>query len=212
MARFDWIKKDDPQQRAFLYKAFLSFSTEDMDQKLFSVLIKQLANDIETLELSDRSLDNIIFNVLQRCVDEEDLKRCDTFATYLESSEDERYKKYAEWVKDNILHKEKPEEVVEILNSPETEEGSVSDEEKNDDELSVEEFEKQVTSVNIVKIRELFESGKQVQAKAFIHRMKDNPSRYHAYNLEYLRMKRDLAWKNVGEFRVVKPHAAEELE
>lgn len=212
MARFDWIKKEDPQQRIFLYKIFLNLPTEDMDKKLFSVLTKQLANDIETLELTDRSLDSVIFKVLQTSVDEEDLKRCDTFATYLESSDDERYKKYAEWVKDNILHKEKPEEVVEILNSPENKEGSVSDEEKNDDELSVEEFEKQVTSVNITKIRELFESGKQVQAKAFIHRMKNNPSKYHAYNLEYLRMKRDLAWKNVEEFRVVQPHAAEELE
>lgn len=210
--RFDWLKNNNPQGRAMLYKIFLSYSTENMDQKLLSVLLNQLAGDTEVLETTNHSLDGIIFNVLQKCVADEDLKKCDVFATYLGTSENETYKKYAEWVRDNILHKENPEEVVEILNQTEDESSVATDEEKEDDEPSVEEFEKKVLSLDAVRIRELFENGQHVPARAFIHRMKNNPSKYNTYNIEYLRMKRDLAWRNAEEFKSSNPHTAEELE
>lgn len=210
--RFDWLKHSNPRGRTLLYKAFLSYPTEEIDQKLLSVLLKNLATDTEVLEKSDHSLDSIIFNLLQKCVADADLKKCDIFATYLETSENEIYKKYAGWVRDNFLHKENPEEVVEILNQTEDETSQTTDEEKTDDELSVEEFEKTVVSRDAIKIRELFESGQHVPAKAFVHRMKSNPSKYNTYNIEYLRLKRDLAWKNSLEFKSSKPRAAEELE
>lgn len=210
--RFDWLKNINLQGRTMLYKTFLSYSTDDMDQKLLSVLLKQLANDAKLLENSNHSLDSVIFNVLQRCVEDEDLKKCDVFTTYLEKSENETYKKFAEWVRDNVLHKENPEEVVEILNQTEDETPTITDDKKEDDEPSVEEFEKKMLSSDSERIRELFESGKYVPLRAFIHRMKNNPSKYNAYNLEYLRMKRDLAWRNAGEFKLSNPRAAEELE
>lgn len=212
MSRFDWVKNNDPKKRLFIYRGFLS-SDEIGDRKLFSILTKMLASDTEVLELSNHALDNVVFKVLQKCVEHEELGNCDKLTSYLETSEDERYKQYATWVKEKILHKEKPEEISEILSeNNEENQSTTQDGEKDEDDISVEEFEKKIISIDITRMRELFESGKVSQTKAYIHRMRNNPSKYRTYSLEYLRMKKELAFSNAAKFRTSDPRLSETLE
>lgn len=213
MNRFESIRKINLSQRYMFYSRFFGDTIKkDIDQKMCSLLIKLLETDIKDLEKANYSLDTIVFNVLAQCVEDENLVGCDIFSTYLEKSEKEKYRKLAEFVKDNILHKEKPEEIIEILEHVESGEYSITDETLKDGDASVEEHGIEPISSETKKIINLFENGNYLGAKSFIHRMKENPNKYRAYSIEFLRMQKDLALKNAEEFRTTSPRVAEQLE
>ncbi|MBR3614579.1 MAG: hypothetical protein IKL55_05320 [Clostridia bacterium] len=192
MARFDWlkgIKKGDVNQRLNIYRNFTYFNGAN-DRKFLRILSDMLANDEDVLKLDHSRIDDLVFELLKKCVDNQALENCAIFAKTLKESEDENYKRFAKWVEDTILHVEKPEEIGEILSEPDETAEMIDNTNHSDDsdEISVEEFEKQIISIDRAKIIDLFDKGKIAQAKAFVGKMKTNPNKYRTYGIELLRM------------------------